>query len=205
MPTGVNLGQAAAGIKLLPAVKEVHLHRDFPGRINIKIVERKPVALLPARYGFIAVDEDGVYLRKAGIGEEGLPVMTGLTFGRIISWRLATSQRCHGHLWSIRNGDNESLNRQNRRSEEIAQLAKGRLREKIPEPTRALNGKMDLRHARMLQMVLEHLVFLNEAEIDRLIEEKCKPYQQEIELLDTIPGVDKVLSASNLCRSRPCL
>ena len=78
--------------------------------------------------------------------------------------------------------------------EEIARLAKGKLREKIPELTKALNGKMDLHHARMLQMVLEHLAFLNEqlAEIDRLIEEKCKPYQQEIELLDTIPGVDKV-------------
>ncbi len=76
----VNLGQAAAGIKLLPAVKEVHLDRDFPGRINIKIVERKPVALLPAKDGFIAVDEDGIYLRQARIGEEGLPVVTGLTF-----------------------------------------------------------------------------------------------------------------------------
>jgi len=78
--------------------------------------------------------------------------------------------------------------------EELAQLAKGKLREKIPELTKALNGKMDLHHAMMLQMVLEHLAFLNEqlAEIDRLLAEKCKPYQQEIELLDTIPGVDKV-------------
>lgn len=75
----VNLGQAAAGIKMLPAVKEVHIYRDFPGRIEIGIVEREPVALLPVKNGFIAVDGDGVYLRTARIGEKGLPVVTGLT------------------------------------------------------------------------------------------------------------------------------
>ncbi|MEW6275313.1 MAG: IS110 family transposase [Bacillota bacterium] len=55
-------------------------------------------------------------------------------------------------------------------------------------------------------MVLEHLVFLNEqqlAEIDRLIEEKCKPYQQEMELLDTIPGVDKVSAQAILAEVGP--
>ena len=77
---------------------------------------------------------------------------------------------------------------------ELAQLAKCKLRSKIPELTEALNGKMDKHHAMLLGMVLEHLAFLNEQlmELDKEIEEKCRPYQQEIELLDTIPGVDKV-------------
>jgi len=76
--------------------------------------------------------------------------------------------------------------------EKLAQLAKGVLRNKIPDLIKALNGKMDKHHSMMLQMVLEHLAFLNEQldELDHMIEEKCKPYQQEIELLDTIPGVD---------------
>jgi len=76
--------------------------------------------------------------------------------------------------------------------EELAQLAKGALRKKIPDLVKALDGKMDKHHSMMLQMVLEHLVFINEQldELDHMIEEKCKPYQQEIELLDTIPGVD---------------
>ena len=73
----INLGQAAAGIKQLPAVKEVQIDRDFPGRILIKIAERKPVALLPVKDGLIAVDGEGVYLRRARIGEKGLPVVTG--------------------------------------------------------------------------------------------------------------------------------
>lgn len=77
---------------------------------------------------------------------------------------------------------------------ELAQLAKGVMRKKIPELVKALNGKMDAHHANMLGMVLEHLAFINQMieDLDQTIEEKCKPYQQEIELLDTIPGVDKV-------------
>jgi transposase len=78
--------------------------------------------------------------------------------------------------------------------EELAQLAKGRLRKKIPELVKALTGNMDAHHASMLEMILDHLAYINEKieELDRRIEEKCKPYQQEIELLDTIPGVDKI-------------
>jgi len=76
--------------------------------------------------------------------------------------------------------------------EELAELAKGVLRNKIPDLIKALTGKMDKHHAMMLQMVLDHLAYLNEqlVELDYMIEEKCKPYQQEIELLDGIPGVD---------------
>ena len=78
--------------------------------------------------------------------------------------------------------------------EELAQLAKRRLRSKIPELTAALNGKMDEHHALMLGMVLEHLAFLTEqlAELDQTIDQKCEPYRQQIECLDTIPGVDKI-------------
>lgn len=75
----VNLRRAAAQIQMLPVVKEAEVRRDFPGRIVIKVIERKPVALLPVKDGFIAVDGEGVYLRKARVGEKGLPVVTGIT------------------------------------------------------------------------------------------------------------------------------
>lgn len=78
--------------------------------------------------------------------------------------------------------------------QELAQLAKGRMRDKIPELIKALAGSMGTHHAKMLEMVLDHLAFINQQieELDKEIEEKCKPYQQEIELLDTIPGIDMV-------------
>jgi len=76
--------------------------------------------------------------------------------------------------------------------EELAQFAKGRLRNKIPDLVQSLNGKMSKHDIMVLKMVLDHLAFLNEqlAELDQMIAEKSKPYQQEIELLDTIPGID---------------
>jgi len=76
--------------------------------------------------------------------------------------------------------------------QELAEMAKGKLRKKIPDLVKALTGKMDSHHASTLEMVLDHLAYLNEqlAKLEKMIEEKCKPYQQEIELLDTIPGVD---------------
>jgi len=83
---------------------------------------------------------------------------------------------------------------------ELAQLAKGKLRNKIPELMAALNGKMDKHHAMMLKMVLEHLTFITEqlAELDRTIDEKCEPYRQQIKCLDTIPGIDKVAAQAIL-------
>jgi len=75
----VNLSQAAARIKELPMVKEIYIYRDFPGRIVFKVTERKPVAILPAKDGFITLDTDGVYCRSARLGERGLPVITGIT------------------------------------------------------------------------------------------------------------------------------
>lgn len=82
--------------------------------------------------------------------------------------------------------------------EKISQLAKGRLRNKIPDLIQALNGKMNEHHAITLHMVLDHLIYLNEQieNLDRLIEEKCKPYQQEIDLIDTVPGIDKTSAQS---------
>lgn len=82
--------------------------------------------------------------------------------------------------------------------ENTANLAQKTMRKKIPELMEALNGKMDTSHAALLQMVLDHLDYINGqiAKVEAEIEEKCKPYQQEIELLDEIPGVSKTTAQS---------
>ncbi len=74
----VNLRESAAAVKTLPMVKEADVFRDLPGRVVIKVAERKPVALVPAQDGFVAVDMDGVCVRGARVGEKGLPVITGI-------------------------------------------------------------------------------------------------------------------------------
>ena len=76
--------------------------------------------------------------------------------------------------------------------QETAELARGRMRSKIPELTEALVGKIEDHHRLLLQKHLDHMAYLQQiiAEMNNLIEEKIQPYQSQIELLRTIPGID---------------
>lgn len=75
---------------------------------------------------------------------------------------------------------------------EMAQLAKGRLREKIAELEPALEGRMEEHHRYLLQLQLRRLRDLDQdlKELDARIQAKLQPYQQEMDLLMGIPGVD---------------
>jgi transposase len=73
----------------------------------------------------------------------------------------------------------------------LAELARGRLRTKIPALQEALEGRFDSEHALIVSQILAHLDFLDEA-IDRLsaaIEEQIAPFARQRDLLMTIPGV----------------
>ncbi len=77
--------------------------------------------------------------------------------------------------------------------EVLAELAKGRLRAKIPALREALEGRFDAQHALIVGAILAHLDFLEE-QIDLLseaIEEQIRPFEQAVELLCTIPGVQR--------------
>lgn len=90
----------------------------------------------------------------------------------------------------------EALISGNTDPEALADLAKGKLRKKLPLLQEALNGRFRPHHQFMLGEILAHLDYLDEA-IERLskkIEEHIAPFFQEIQLLDTIPGVDKKIA-----------
>jgi transposase len=75
----------------------------------------------------------------------------------------------------------------------LAELAQGKMRAKIPELVRALNGNVGPHQRFMLTELLEHLDFLD-ATIDRLsreVTERLGPFEELVELLDTIPGVGR--------------
>ena len=74
----IDLSSAVSNLKMVPMIKEVHVTRSFPSTVVIAVTERKPAGLLPDGEGFIEVDEEGVYLQKAGAGVPGLPVITGV-------------------------------------------------------------------------------------------------------------------------------
>src|SRR5215216_7106938 len=73
----------------------------------------------------------------------------------------------------------------------LADLAKGKLRRKMPELAQALTGHFDANHARLARSMLRRLELVEQAlvELDAVIAEACRPWQHQIELLQTIPGV----------------
>jgi len=75
----------------------------------------------------------------------------------------------------------------------LAELAKGTLRKKIPALREALHGRFTGHHALLIGQMLAQIDFLDEtvATLSEQIEKLTRPFSREIELLDTIPGVDK--------------
>lgn len=78
----------------------------------------------------------------------------------------------------------------------LAGLAKGRLRGKRAELTRAFRGSFSKEDARLLSIELELITDLDVQlqRLDKLIEQKVTPFADLIERLDTIPGVDRILA-----------
>ncbi len=76
---------------------------------------------------------------------------------------------------------------------QLADLAKGKLRDKLGELESALSGKVREHHRFMLREVLHHWDELSEriATLDQQIRERTAPYEAIIQRLDAIPGVDR--------------
>jgi transposase len=75
----------------------------------------------------------------------------------------------------------------------LAELAKGRLRAKLPALREALEGRFRTHHALLLGELLAHLDYLDEA-IDRLSNQVARvvaPFSPLLALLITIPGVSQ--------------
>ena len=75
----------------------------------------------------------------------------------------------------------------------LAELARGRLRKKLPALKEALEGRFDSLHALLIGSILAHLDFLDE-QIERLsdaVEEQLRPFQPAVELLRTVDGIER--------------
>jgi transposase len=82
-------------------------------------------------------------------------------------------------------------------AEQMAQLAKRRLRAKIPELERALDGRVEEHHRFLLKMQLHRLeqVDDNIQRLDERIDQRLEPYRQQHKRLMKIPGVDRIVAA----------
>jgi transposase len=81
--------------------------------------------------------------------------------------------------------------------EQMADLARGVLRKKIPELQLALDGRVEEHHRFLLNIQIERLERMDAdvACLDKRIEEKLEPYRDLHRLLIEIPGVDWVVAA----------
>jgi len=77
--------------------------------------------------------------------------------------------------------------------EVLANLARGVLRKKLPDLRKALEGRFTPHHRFMLETILGHIDFLDEwiEKVSAEVEERIRPFARQVELLDTIPGVDR--------------
>ncbi len=83
-------------------------------------------------------------------------------------------------------------------AERLADLAKLRLRQKLPELRTALAGRVRDHHRFLLQQLLEELEFLETrlAAVEKRIEEQMRPFERAVTLWKTIPGISEVTAWS---------
>ncbi len=76
-------------------------------------------------------------------------------------------------------------------AETITNMVRGKVRSKVPGLVDALNNRLRRHHREMIRFSWEHLKYLERTilEVEVIIEQCLNPYQQDIELLDSIPGV----------------
>jgi transposase len=89
--------------------------------------------------------------------------------------------------------------------EVLAELARGRLRKKLPALREALHGRFSGHHALLLSHILAHLDYLEEAiaQLSQEIERRLAPFQRELELLRSIPGVERRTAEAMLAELGP--
>lgn len=77
--------------------------------------------------------------------------------------------------------------------EQMAELAKGRMREKREQLTKTIEGRVKAHHRFVLTELLCQIDNIEETitRFDQEIEVYCRPFEEVVELLDTIPGVGR--------------
>jgi len=85
--------------------------------------------------------------------------------------------------------------------EEVADLARRSLRRKIPQIVEALKGhRMSDHHRMLIRQALKHMKFIERMieELDKQIQQQLAPYQKQVELACTVPGIRSEAAASIL-------
>jgi len=87
----------------------------------------------------------------------------------------------------------------------LANLARGRLRAKLPELRQALEGRVQPHHLVLIGQILAHIDALDEAiaQVQVEIERRLAPFEEVLALLQTIPGIKAIAAAAILAEIGP--
>jgi transposase len=82
--------------------------------------------------------------------------------------------------------------------EMLAELARGRLRAKLPDLRKALDGRVQPHHRVLLTRILAHIDFLEEslAQLQVEIEQYLVPFDEAVVLIQSIVGIGETAAAS---------
>jgi len=91
--------------------------------------------------------------------------------------------------------------------ERLAEMARCRLRAKLPALREALRGRVTEHHRFLLRRLLEHVRFVESeiAKLEERIAEQMRPFQKEVELWSSMPGVNQVAAWSMVAELGPGL
>lgn len=89
--------------------------------------------------------------------------------------------------------------------EQIAQHAKGVMRKKEAELIASMQDSLSDRHRQVLQHIHRHLSWLEQElnAIDEQVVTALEPYREQMQLLQTIPGIDQIAAAMLLTEIGP--
>jgi transposase len=82
--------------------------------------------------------------------------------------------------------------------EEIAGMAKGKLKKKINQLVEALNGNVTDHHRFLLKLHFENIEYISKqiVKLDAKIKERLVPYEDEFNLVQTVTGIKEISAAS---------
>ena len=80
----------------------------------------------------------------------------------------------------------------------LSELARGRLRAKLPDLQRALEGRVQPHHRFLLKRILAHIDFLEESieEVQQEIEQHLSPFEEAVTLAQSLPGIGATAAAA---------
>ena len=80
----------------------------------------------------------------------------------------------------------------------LAELARGRLRAKLPDLRLALEGRVQPHHRFLLQRILAHITFLEEsiAQVQQEIEQHLAPFEEAVTLVQSVVGIGPIAAAA---------